>query len=63
MVFFICHFFTSDNESGRQKWQGVLRFLEICTTSSSATLQETGMMLIELVFFVNFFIFILFILL
>ncbi|VDN60043.1 unnamed protein product [Dracunculus medinensis] len=37
-----------DNESGRQKWQGVLRFLEICTTSSSATLQETGMMLIEM---------------
>uniref|UniRef100_A0A914ZIN3 Importin N-terminal domain-containing protein n=9 Tax=Parascaris univalens TaxID=6257 RepID=A0A914ZIN3_PARUN len=38
---------TIDTESGRQTWAGVLQFLEMCTTSDSATHRETGMMLIE----------------
>lgn len=37
----------ADTESGRQTWAGVLQFLEMCTTSDSATHRETGMMLIE----------------
>ncbi|VDN39961.1 unnamed protein product [Gongylonema pulchrum] len=38
---------TLDSETGRQNWPGVIQFLVLCTSSESAVLRETGMILLE----------------
>uniref|UniRef100_A0A914UJU1 TOG domain-containing protein n=1 Tax=Plectus sambesii TaxID=2011161 RepID=A0A914UJU1_9BILA len=38
---------TIDEETGRQTWQGVIKFVEMCATANDAPLRETGMILIE----------------
>lgn len=39
--------FVSDAETGHQNWPGVIQFLELCASSDSPVLRETGMILLE----------------
>lgn len=45
--FLFFKFYFTDEDTGKQRWTGVMQFLELCATSEDPSFRETGMSLIE----------------